>query len=105
MKQLEYAIDYIKQRNGEEYAKLRFKGIFPELRFKVDTIGGEFNLHSLKERIKTEGYGQGDKLTLTIKNIETGQKQDAIIDFAENWPADLHEHPDQSREAVLEIKV
>jgi hypothetical protein len=105
MKHLEYGIDYIKQRNGEEYAKLRFKGVFPELRFKVENIDGEYNLHSLKERIKTEGFNQGDKLNVTIKNIETGQEQESVIDFSENWPDNLHEHPDQSQEAVLDIDV
>jgi hypothetical protein len=105
MRKLKFAIDYIKQRNGEDYAKLRFKGIFPELRFKVDSIDGEFSLNDLKERIKTEGFNKGDKLTLTITNTETGQKQETVIDFSKNWPADLPEHPDQSREGALEIEV
>jgi hypothetical protein len=105
MKHLEYGIDYIKQRNGNEYAKLRFKGIFPELRFQVEGINGEFNLHTLKDRIKTEGFNQDDKLAITIKNIETGQEQEVGIDFAKNWPEDLHEHPDQSQEDSIEIEV
>lgn len=105
MKHLEYAIDYIKQRNGEEYAKLRFKGIFPELRFKVDIIDEEFTLHNLKERIKTKGFNEDDKLSLSIKNVETGEEQNTVIDFSKNWPEDLYEHPDQSREGLIRIKV
>jgi len=105
MRKLEYAIDFIKQKNGKEFARLRFKGIFPDLRFKVDSLDGDFSLNNLKERIKTESFDQEDKLTLEITNTETEETQKSVIDFSEKWPDDLHQHPTQSQDGFLEINL
>ncbi len=105
MNKLEYVIDFIRQKNGKEFAKLKLKGMFPDYKFKADTVEGVFSLHDLKELLHAEGFEKEETLTLTITNRNTDKEQKSVIDFSENWPQDLSEHPAQSREGSIKIEV